>query len=92
MRRKEGGRKEGECESSGPHYSRVATQVSMQAWSSLGLRRPTSGMCVRLFVCRHLHVCIIHTGHAHTCIYVRTHVYNVCDACNILFAELLSVT
>ena len=35
MRKRErGGRKEGECESSGslcPHYSRVATQASMQA-------------------------------------------------------------
>ena len=48
------------------------------------------------FVCRHLHVHvrIMHMGHAHTCIYmyVRICAYNVCDTCNILFAELLFVT
>ena len=51
-------------------------------------------LCVCVFVCRHLHVHvrIMHAEHAHTCIYVRTYVYNVCDTCNILFAELLSVT
>ena len=46
---KEGERGVERRESSGslcPHYSRVATQASMQAWYSLGLSRPTSGMCV----------------------------------------------
>ena len=57
----------------------------MQAWSSLSLHRPTSGMCVCVFVCRHLHVHvrITHMGH------VRTHAYNVRDTC--ILAELLSV-
>ena len=86
-------------ESSGslcPHYSRVATQASMQAWSNLSLHRPTCGMCVCVFVCRHphvhVHVRIMHMGHAHTRTYVRICAYNVRDTCNILFAELLFVT
>ena len=47
-----------------------------------------------VFVCRHLHVHvrIMHMGHAHTCIYVHICAYNVRDTCNILFAELLFVT